>query len=92
VRFTADGKQLVAVGQAPRNHGYLALWSVADGKLLSGEALPLGLFYSVALAPDGKTIAVGTGPRGRLGAGLQEGNPFYILKMPAPADKKGGES
>src|SRR5207248_1577856 len=34
VRFTADGKRLVSAGPAPRNQGYLAVWSVADGKLL----------------------------------------------------------
>jgi WD40 repeat protein len=88
VRFTADGKQLVSVGLAPRNHGYLALWNVADGKLLSGEALPLGPFFSAALSPDGKFIAVGAGSRGSFAAaGGKDGNPTYILKMPKTASQ-----
>jgi WD40 repeat protein len=80
VRFTADGKQLLSVGQAPRNHGHLALWNVADGKLLASESLNLGPFYSLSIAPDGKSVAIGAGPRGRPGA--SDGNPTYILKMP----------
>ena len=78
VRFTADGKQLISAGNAPGNQGYLALWNVADGKLLSSEELPLGPFYSVALSPDGKLAAVACGPRG----GQPEAN-AYLLKMPA---------
>jgi WD40 repeat protein len=83
VRFTTDGKQLVSAGQAPKAHGHVALWNVADGKLLGSETLSLGTFYSLAIAPDGKTLAVAAGPRNRsLGGGMQEGNPTYILKMP----------
>ena len=80
VRFTADGKRLVSVGQAPHNHGSLAVWDVADGKLLAAQTLPLGQFYAVAVAPDGKALAVGTGPRGRLGS--RPDVPAYILKIP----------
>ena len=67
VRFTADGKQLVSVGGAPMNKGYLAVWNVADGSLVSGEDIPVGTFYSLSLAPDGKHLVVGTGgnPRTR---------------------------
>jgi WD40 repeat protein len=83
VRFSADGKQLVSAGQAPRVHGHIAAWNVVDGKLLGSETLPLGTFYSMVMSPDGKTMAVAAGPRGRsVGAGLQEGNPTYILKIP----------
>jgi len=78
VRFTPDGKQLVSAGNAPRGRGYLAVWSVADGKLLHGEELSLGPIYSVAVSPDGKLLALGCGPRGR---DLQETN-GYILRMP----------
>jgi WD40 repeat protein len=80
VRFTADGKRLLSVGQAPSGHGSLALWGVADGKLLAAESLPLGPFYALAVAPDGKSLAVGAGPRGRPGS--KPDNPTYILKMP----------
>jgi WD40 repeat protein len=76
VRYTADGKYLVSVGGAPRNQGYLAVWNVADGKLIYGEELPLGSFYSVAISPDGKHLAVGAGRAG------QETNSSYILTMP----------
>jgi WD40 repeat protein len=76
LRFTTDGKYLVSVGGAPRNQGYLAVWNVADGKLLYGEELPLGTLYSVAISPDGKLLAVGAGKAG------QETNSSYILKMP----------
>jgi WD40 repeat protein len=77
VRFTADGKHLISAGNAPRNQGYLAVWNVADGKLLHSEELPLGPFYSLAVAPDGKTVAVAAGVRSRQ---VQDAN-AYILKM-----------
>jgi WD40 repeat protein len=78
LRFTPAGTHLVSVGNAPRNQGYLAVWAAADGRLLYGEALPLGAFYSVAISPNGKLLAVGCGPRGRQ---LQEVD-AYIVKMP----------
>ena len=53
---------------------------MADGKLLTSESLALGPFYSLAVAPDGKSLAVAAGPRGRFGG--SDGNPTYILKMP----------
>jgi WD40 repeat protein len=81
LRFTTDGKYLVSAGNGPRNQGYLAVWNVADAKLLHGESLPLGPFYSVALAPDGKLLSVGAGPRSRQ---LQDAN-AYLLKMPDEA-------
>ncbi len=84
LRFTPDGKTLVSAGNAARNHGYLALWGAADGKFLYGEELPLGAIYSVAVAPDGKHLALGCGPRGRQ---AQDAN-GYVLKMPEP-EKKG---
>ena len=37
VRFTPDGKQLISISGAPRNQRSLAVWSVADGKLLSSD-------------------------------------------------------
>jgi hypothetical protein len=56
------------------------VWNAADGKLLSGEVLPLGYFNAVAIAPDGQSLAIGTSaPR----TGADEANRSYILKMPA---------
>jgi WD40 repeat protein len=78
LRFAGGGKLLVSVGTAPQNHGYLAVWNVADGKLLSGQELALGPFFAVAVSPDDKFLGVGCGPRGRQ---FQEVN-SYILKMP----------
>jgi WD40 repeat protein len=76
LRYTTDGKQLISVGGAPRNHGYLAVWNAADGKLEYGEELPLGTFYSVSLSADGKQLAVGAGRPG------QEMNSSYVLSLP----------
>lgn len=78
LRFTKEGKYLVSAGNAPRNQGYLAVWNVADGKMLHGESLPLGPFYSVAVSPDGKFVAVACGPRGR----DQQEVDSFVLKMP----------
>lgn len=79
LRFTPDGKKLVSAGNAPRNQGYLAVWSVADRKLVVGEELATGPIYSLAISPDGNLVALGCGPRGRQ---LQDGN-AYILKVAA---------
>jgi WD40 repeat protein len=78
LRFTADGKYLLSAGPAPQNHGFLAAWQAADGKMIYGEELPLGPFHSLALAPNGKLLAVASGGQGRM---AQEVN-SYILKMP----------
>ncbi|HEV2947979.1 MAG TPA: hypothetical protein VGX70_11410 [Gemmataceae bacterium] len=78
LRFTPDGKFLVSAGNAPKWHGYLAVWNVADGRLLYGEELSLGPIYSAGVSPDGKLLALACGSRGR---DLQETN-GYILKMP----------
>jgi WD40 repeat protein len=79
VRFTRDGKRLISAGDAPLNRGYLALWDVSAGKLLYGEELPLGNFYSLAISPDEKLLALGAGPRGRATMDL---NQVYLLRMP----------
>jgi WD40 repeat protein len=79
VRYTPDGRRLVSAGDAPLNKGYLAVWDPAAGKLLYGEELPLGVFYSLAVAPNGQRLAVGAGPRGRPQPEL---NCAYLLKMP----------
>ena len=81
VRFTPDGKMLISVGGAPQNHGFLAAWSLPDGKLLTGEELSGGTFFGLAVAPDGKSVAVGTA--GRLPG--QEPNVSYVLRTPTGA-------
>jgi WD40 repeat protein len=65
VRFTPDGSRLVSAGTAPRGQGYLAVWSVADGKLIAGQQLPIGPIYSFDLTADGKSVILGCGPKER---------------------------
>jgi WD40 repeat protein len=64
LRFTSGG-QIVSVGGAPHNHGYVALWNPADGKLLYGAELPLGPFYDGCPTPDGARIVIACGPKSR---------------------------
>jgi len=79
LRFTPDGRYLVSIGGAPQNKGFLGVWSTADGRLVSGEEMPLGSFYAVALSADGKLLALGTGSQGRP---VQDMNSSFVLKMP----------
>ncbi len=64
VRFTADGTRLFTVGNSPRLRGYLAVWNVADGKLLYGQELEFGPIHSVDSRADG-SLVLGCGPRQR---------------------------
>ncbi len=64
VKFTADGTKLVSIGTAPKLRGYLAVWNVADGSLLSGQELEFGQLYSVDLRSDG-SLVLGCGPKQR---------------------------
>ncbi len=79
IAFTKDGKYLVSVGLAPKNRGFLALWSVADGKMISGETLPMGAFYALAFSEDEKWIAVASGNNGRP---VGDHNVVRLLKNP----------
>jgi WD40 repeat protein len=81
VRFTPDGKGLIAASGAPKNQGALAVWNLADGKLLSAEEMPLGTFFSMALTADGQRLALGVGGVGRAAAG-EEVNTSWVLKAP----------
>ena len=63
LKFSADEKYLVSVGSAPKNQGYLAVWNVADGKMLYGAELPYGPLYSVAISKDGTQLLLGCGRR-----------------------------
>jgi WD40 repeat protein len=62
LHFSQGGTRLVSAGTAPRNQGYLAVWNVADGKLLYGQQLPFGPIYCAAVSPNGKLLALACGP------------------------------
>jgi len=65
IRFTADDKQLVSVGPAPRYKGYFAVWNVADGKRAAGGERDFGPLHGLALTPDGAKAIIGCGPKTR---------------------------
>lgn len=65
VRFAANGSQIVSVGSAPKNRGYLAVWNFADGKLLGAVELTAGPVYHAALTNDGNAAVLACGPRVR---------------------------
>lgn len=62
-KFTPDGTKLVSAGTAPRGQGYLAVWNVADGRLLAAQEVAFGPIYSLDVAPAG--IVLGCGPKAR---------------------------
>jgi WD40 repeat protein len=78
LQVSPDGKYIVSGGNAPRNHGYLAVWGFADGKLIYGEELATGPICALAISPDGKQLGLACGPRG---AQFQEASGF-LMKMP----------
>jgi len=56
LKFTPDGAKLVTVGMAPKNKGYLAVWTVADGKQLLGQELDVGPIHAVDVRADGLLV------------------------------------
>lgn len=78
VRFSPDDKYLITAGSAPKNQGYLAVWNVADGKMLYGSEMATGPVYSIALSKDGAQILLGCGPRDR----QQPPSEALIIPMP----------
>ena len=64
LKFTKDGSRIVTVGTAPKMKGFLGVWTVADGALVSGTELSLGAFHSLDIAADGSAL-VGCGPKMR---------------------------
>jgi hypothetical protein len=64
VRFTADGKRLVSAGNSPRNYGYIAVWSVADGKRITFDVTPTGPIHAVEIVSD-DTLLLACGPKAR---------------------------
>jgi WD40 repeat protein len=82
LRFTPDSRNLVSIGGAPKNGGSLALWNVADGKLLASEETTAGTLFALAMSADGKLLGLGTGGVSRPGG--PEMNHAYIIRTPAP--------
>ncbi len=82
LRYTPDGKRLISVGGALRLRSYLAIWNVADGKMLHGAEQSLGTLFSLAVSADGKYLAVGAGGSN---IGGEEGNKnnAYVMKLPS---------
>ena len=81
LRFTPDGRYLVSVGNAPRNHGYLAVWNTSDGMLVQGDELAVGPIYALAVSPDGRRLAFGGGPHGRQSQDVVG----YVVRLPEGA-------
>ncbi len=61
------------------------MWDPATGKLLSGKELNFGSVFSLAVSPDEKLVALGTGGSVRTGEELNLG---VVLKMPQAEDRK----
>lgn len=76
VRFTPDDKFIVSAGPAPRGKGYLAVWSVADGKRVFGAERDTGPLHGLAVTPDGTKLVIGCGPKSR----TQPDAEAYIIK------------
>jgi WD40 repeat protein len=79
LQFLRDGR-LLAVGDAPRNEGYLSTWDTRDGRVLQSEPLPFGTVYGFALSGDEKLLAIGAGSRGNRPSG--ELNQAYLIRVP----------
>ena len=79
LQFLRDGR-LLAVGDAPRNEGYLSTWDMRDGRVLQSEPLPFGTVYGFAVSGDEKLLAIGAGSRGNRPSG--ELNQAYLIRVP----------
>jgi WD40 repeat protein len=79
LRWTSDGKHLVAAGAAPRLRGYLSVWEAATGKLVSGQEVNAGTIFALSLSPDEKAAAIGTGGSIRPETDVHQA---AILKLP----------
>jgi hypothetical protein len=78
VRFSPDEKMLITAGPAPRYKGYLAAWTVADGKRVAGAERDVGPIHALAVTPDGNRIVIGCGPKTRAESAVEA----LILKAP----------
>ena len=80
VRFTPDGRQLISVSQDKT----IRIWDLNSGQTVRVLRPPIGpgqegLLAAAAIAPDGKTLAVGGYPVG----GGRLGFPVYLIELPA---------
>ncbi len=78
VRFTPDGKQLLAVGGAPKGKGVLTQWKPADGSLVAAHEVSTGVLYSLSINPDALSIATSAGT-GKQGTEFNQG---LVIKLP----------
>jgi WD40 repeat protein len=78
VRFTPDGKQLLAVGGAPKGKGILTQWKPADGSLVAAHENSTGVLYSLSINPDALSIATSAGT-GKPGTEFNQG---LVIKLP----------
>ena len=58
---SADNGRLAAVLE----DGTAKVWNLKTGKAVATHTAPDGVFYSVAISPDGKSLAAVCGPKGR---------------------------
>ena len=59
VRFSPDGKQLVAAGGRPAQMGEIQIWDVEQQKLLVSAPQGFDTVYGASWSPDGKLVAFG---------------------------------
>ena len=59
VKFSPDGKQLVACGGSPARMGEVQVWDVAKRELLLSRQVGYDTLYGAAWSGDGKSIAFG---------------------------------
>lgn len=59
LKFSADGKMLVAAGGTPARFGEVQIWDVASHKLLHSVMLTNDTVFGASLSPDASRVAVG---------------------------------
>jgi WD40 repeat protein len=59
LRFSRDGKILLAAGGTPARFGEVELWDVASRKLAHSVTLTNDTVFGASLSPDGSRVAVG---------------------------------
>jgi mono/diheme cytochrome c family protein len=59
VAFTADGKQLVAVGGTPARFGEVQVWDLASKKQIQSVMATTDTLFGGDVSPDGKRVVVG---------------------------------
>ncbi|MFM7098791.1 MAG: hypothetical protein ACKO16_15390 [Gemmataceae bacterium] len=78
LRFTPDGKHLLAVGGAPKGKGVLTQWKPSDGSLEVAHEVSSGVLYSLSINPDAMSIATSAGS-GKPGPDFNQG---LVIKLP----------